>query len=174
MSSRLSQVLLSTTLIVSYAFSQTVPKVAPLPYDPLELATGPTVVPDTPEQRAVLLNLLERARQNSAMHTPGTAPFTLKVSFNSTGGDSHSQGYGEVEETWLNGQTWRWSARLGDYSQLRIFYDAVGAGLQLIQHATSLGAVESTIERRASIPGQEHLPQALLRLSVGIEAVEDL
>ena len=32
--------------------------------------------------------------------------------------------------------------------------DAVCAGLQLIQHATSLGAVESTIERRASIPGQ--------------------
>ena len=52
--------------------------------------------------------------------------------------------------------------------------DAVCAGLQLIRHATSLGAVESTIERRASIPGQEHLPPALLRLSVGIEAVEDL
>lgn len=52
--------------------------------------------------------------------------------------------------------------------------DAVCAGLQLIQHATSLGAVESTIERRASIPGQEHLPPGLLRLSVGIEAVEDL
>jgi cystathionine gamma-synthase len=52
--------------------------------------------------------------------------------------------------------------------------DALCAGLQLIQHATSLGAVESTIERRASIPGQEHLPPALLRLSVGIEAVEDL
>src|SRR5579859_4254432 len=52
--------------------------------------------------------------------------------------------------------------------------DAVCAGLQLIQHATSLGAVESTIERRASNPGQEHLPPALLRLSVGIEAVEDL
>ena len=43
-----------------------------------------------------------------------------------------------------------------------------------MQHATSLGAVESTIERRASIPGQEHLPPALLRLSVGIEAVDDL
>jgi cystathionine gamma-synthase len=52
--------------------------------------------------------------------------------------------------------------------------DAVCSGLQLIQHATSLGAVESTIERRASIPGQEHLPPTLLRLSVGIEAVEDL
>ena len=52
--------------------------------------------------------------------------------------------------------------------------DAVCANLQLIQHATSLGAVESTIERRASVPGQEHLPPTLLRLSVGIEAVEDL
>jgi cystathionine gamma-synthase len=52
--------------------------------------------------------------------------------------------------------------------------DAVCAALRLIQHATSLGAVESTIERRASIPGQEHLPATLLRLSVGIEAVEDL
>lgn len=52
--------------------------------------------------------------------------------------------------------------------------DAVCASLQLIQHATSLGAVESTIERRAGIPGQEHLPATLLRLSVGIEAVEDL
>ena len=104
-------------------FSQAALQVAPLPYDPLELATGPTAVPNTPEQRATVLNLLERARQNSAMHAPGMAPFSLKVSFNSMGRDSHDQGYGEMEETWLNGQTWRWSARLGDYSQLRIFYE---------------------------------------------------
>ncbi len=52
--------------------------------------------------------------------------------------------------------------------------EAVCAGLGLVQHATSLGAVESTIERRAGIPGQEHLPATLLRLSVGIEAVQDL
>jgi cystathionine gamma-synthase len=52
--------------------------------------------------------------------------------------------------------------------------DSVCARVKLIQHATSLGAVESTIERRAGIPGQEHLPPSLLRLSVGIEFVEDL
>jgi cystathionine gamma-synthase len=52
--------------------------------------------------------------------------------------------------------------------------DSVCTGLQLIQHATSLGSVESTIERRAGIPGQEHLPATLLRLSVGIEGAEDL
>jgi len=122
MSIRAPRLVLFILFVAAFSFCQSAPKVAPLPYDPLELATGPTVVPDTPEKRAVLLNLLERARQNSAMHTPGMAPFSIKVSFNSTGGDSHSQGYGELEETWLNGQTWRWSARLGDYSQLRIFY----------------------------------------------------
>jgi len=52
--------------------------------------------------------------------------------------------------------------------------DAVCVALRLIHHATSLGAVESTIERRAAVPGQEHLPPSLLRLSVGIEDVDDL
>lgn len=52
--------------------------------------------------------------------------------------------------------------------------DAVCSGLRLVQHATSLGGVESSIERRAGIPGQDHLPATLLRLSVGIEAVDDL
>lgn len=52
--------------------------------------------------------------------------------------------------------------------------DTVCSAVRLIQHATSLGAVESTIKRRASIPGQEHLPLSLLRLSVGIENVDDI
>ncbi len=52
--------------------------------------------------------------------------------------------------------------------------DAVCQRVQLIRHATSLGAVESTIERRAAIPGQERLPPTLLRLSVGIEDADDL
>lgn len=54
------------------------------------------------------------------------------------------------------------------------FADAVCQNVRLIRHATSLGAVESTIERRAAIPGQEHLPPSLLRLSVGIEDADDL
>ena len=52
--------------------------------------------------------------------------------------------------------------------------NSVCSNLELIQHATSLGAVESTIERRAGIPGQEHLPPSLLRLSVGIENALEL
>jgi cystathionine gamma-synthase len=30
------------------------------------------------------------------------------------------------------------------------------------------------MERRAAIPGQEHIPSSLLRISVGIEDVDDL
>ena len=44
----------------------------------------------------------------------------------------------------------------------------------LVRHATSLGGVESSIERRGGLPGQEHLPPSLVRLSVGCEDVEDL
>lgn len=54
------------------------------------------------------------------------------------------------------------------------FADRVCQQVKLIRHATSLGAVESTIERRAAIPGQEHLPPSLLRLSVGVEDADDL
>ena len=52
--------------------------------------------------------------------------------------------------------------------------DAVCRSLQIIRHATSLGGVESTIERRAAVPGQTHLPPGLLRLSVGCEHIDDL
>jgi cystathionine gamma-synthase len=45
---------------------------------------------------------------------------------------------------------------------------------ELINHATSLGGVESTMERRAVLAGQERIPPSLIRLSVGCESVEDL
>ena len=46
--------------------------------------------------------------------------------------------------------------------------------VRVIRSATSLGGVESTIERRAKLPGQQHLPPGFLRLSVGCEHIEDL
>lgn len=46
--------------------------------------------------------------------------------------------------------------------------------VEVVSSATSLGGVESTIERRAKLPGQEHVPPGLLRLSVGCEHIEDL
>ncbi len=52
--------------------------------------------------------------------------------------------------------------------------DALCRRLRLINSATSLGGVESNIEHRVRKRGQEHLPEGLLRLSVGCEHVEDL
>ena len=48
--------------------------------------------------------------------------------------------------------------------------------VQLISHATSLGGVESLIERRAryDVDAGFGTPPNLLRFSVGIEHVEDL
>jgi len=46
--------------------------------------------------------------------------------------------------------------------------------VELIHHATSLGGVETTMEHRSSITGQERIPPTLIRMSVGCENVEDL
>lgn len=51
---------------------------------------------------------------------------------------------------------------------------AVCETVRLINHATSLGGIESTMERRSVIPGQETIPPTLIRFSVGCENVEDL
>jgi cystathionine gamma-synthase len=52
--------------------------------------------------------------------------------------------------------------------------DAVCAAIRVLVPATSLGGVETTIERRQKYAGDAHVPPGLLRMSVGIEDVEDL
>jgi len=48
-------------------------------------------------------------------------------------------------------------------------------GVRLITHATSLGGVESLVERRRRWPEERpDIPETLIRLSVGIEDVDDL
>lgn len=52
---------------------------------------------------------------------------------------------------------------------------SIAAKLRLITRATSLGGVESLIEHRASVEGADtKTPENLLRLSVGLENVDDL
>jgi len=64
-----------------------------------------------------------------------------------------------------------------------ISFETVGSGerataiceqAEIINHATSLGGIESTMERRAAVAGQETMPPSLIRLSVGCEDIEDL
>jgi cystathionine gamma-synthase len=52
--------------------------------------------------------------------------------------------------------------------------DALCAGVRVAVPATSLGGVETSIERRQKYAGDAHVPPGLLRMSVGIEDVEDL
>ncbi len=48
------------------------------------------------------------------------------------------------------------------------------AATRIWTNATSLGSVESLLERRARWPGDAHLPAGLVRLSVGVEDPDDL
>ncbi len=53
--------------------------------------------------------------------------------------------------------------------------ERVAAATRLWTHSTSLGGVESQVERRRRHPGEpESVPAGLLRLSVGVEDVDDL
>jgi cystathionine gamma-synthase len=53
--------------------------------------------------------------------------------------------------------------------------EQVCAGTRVWVHATSLGGVESTLERRRRHAAEpDVVPDSLIRLSVGIEDVEDL
>jgi cystathionine gamma-synthase len=52
--------------------------------------------------------------------------------------------------------------------------DATVSRVRLATAGTSIGGVETLIERRAKYEGEEQVPPGLLRLSVGIEDVEDI
>jgi cystathionine gamma-synthase len=52
--------------------------------------------------------------------------------------------------------------------------DRVCHAVRLVVHATSLGGVETTMERRHKYPSEMLVPPGLIRLSVGLEDPEDL
>ncbi len=54
--------------------------------------------------------------------------------------------------------------------------EAVCRGVKLVVNATSLGAVETTMERRARYASERAVdtPETLIRLSVGLEHPDDL
>lgn len=52
--------------------------------------------------------------------------------------------------------------------------DKLCEALRLIGHTTSLGGVETTLERRGTWEGEEMTPGSLIRMSVGCENVNDL
>jgi hypothetical protein len=113
------QFLLLVVSLSAAGFCQNPLPVAPIPSNSLELVTGATQVPGTPQERAHALGLVERASQNSDLSTAGGPAYTLKVNFTASGNVQFT-GSGEMEETWLAPYTFRWSARLGDFELTRI------------------------------------------------------
>ena len=110
-------------------------QLVPVPDDPHEFANKPARVLTTAEDRGAFMSILNRAAVSFAFHPRAGAPYSFKVAFTAAGGWS-DQGQGQVEETWANGQQWRWSANLGGYSQLRIFskgiaYDDKQSGMPM-------------------------------------------
>jgi len=108
-------------LLSSLAYSQQATRVAiaPVPSDPHELVSGTIKVLDETDQRATVLGLVERARQNNDLHAPAGHAFDLRVSFEASG-DVAQTGKGQMEELWLEPYKWRWSATFGSYTQTRL------------------------------------------------------
>ena len=105
--------------IAPYAIAQTA-SIAPIPPDPLELVTGQTQIPASPQQRAAVVTLMGNALANHNLHVRGDNPFDIRVSFNAAASTLYPAGQGTLEESWVSGQHWRWTATMGDYSQLQI------------------------------------------------------
>jgi hypothetical protein len=102
-----------------FAAAQVERPLVPVPADTLEMAAGGVQTVETPEQRAAFTILLNRAHDQLNLHGKDNVPFDLKVSFNATG-PLINQGSGEMEEVWMSGLQWRWTAKMGGYSQVRV------------------------------------------------------
>lgn len=112
---------------------------------------------------------MERAQQNALILAERLADHRLVTTVRYPGLESHPDH--ELARRSLDGPGALLSFELVGSA---VSTDVRLSKLQLIHRATSLGAVESCIERRAKLTGQEHLPPTLCRLSVGVEHVEDL
>ena len=133
--------------------------VAPVPPDPLELVTGPTQVPATPAERGALVQLLLNATEKYAMHERNGPAHVLQISFNATSSTLYPGGAGQLRETWISGQNWRWDGALGNYSLLRIssnaaIYDQTPGNAIPLRFKMLVNAIFNPIEtapRRATL-----------------------
>ena len=96
---------------------------AGVPPDRLELVTGRTEIPQGPQQRGAVVSLLENTLANHNLHLRGNHPYDLQVTFTAAASTLYPAGSGTLEESWVSGQHWRWTAALGGYSQLQIGSD---------------------------------------------------
>ncbi len=80
---------------------------------------------ETVQQRAAATTLLMQASDHYAMHAKGTPAHVLQMSFNTTASTLYPAATGQLTETWISGQNWRWDGSLGNYALLRISSNGV-------------------------------------------------
>ena len=91
-------------------FGQNMPTIAPVPSDPLELATSQIQAANTPESREAALQLLARARSHFALRSTGQA-YELKVNFTVDSlGKTNYDGAWEMEDLFAPRRGHRWTA----------------------------------------------------------------
>ena len=101
-------------------FAQNAPGTAPIPTDPLEIATGQIRYPGGRAKRAAVLRLLGRARDNYGLRSAGRG-YDLRVSFTvNSGGQTAYDGDWEMEDLFDPKQGLRWTAKTANYSITRI------------------------------------------------------
>jgi hypothetical protein len=124
-------------LIPSMGLAQGILPPVPLqllpPNDPLEPVTGEVQQVTTAEQRAALRILTMRASSQYQMHAKDTPAHILQIAFTATASTSFPAAAGQLRETWISGQNWRWDATLGAYSLLRISSNGVAYDQQAIR-----------------------------------------
>ncbi len=133
--------LFSAALLLPLALlAQATVETAPVPNDPLELATGEIQVVGTPEGRAPILNLLNHARDNYLLKAAGLG-YDIKVSFTAkSGGVTQYDGAWQMEEMFVPGLGFRWTARTDNYTTTQIrsknlsYGDAPGSSYPLVLH----------------------------------------
>jgi hypothetical protein len=118
-SSRFRAVLLSAVVTSFLGGAQALSQMAPVPPDPSELVRGLAEPITNGHQRSAAIDLLERARWNYNLHGDGGAPYTMKVSFTSSG-QAALEGSGTMEETWIGHSSWKWGAAFAGTTQARL------------------------------------------------------
>jgi hypothetical protein len=93
------------------AFGQNAPRIAPVPGDPLEMATGQIQTAERPASREAALQLLARARSSYALRSAGHG-YDVKVTFTTdSGGLTDYDGAWEMEDLFDAQQGLRWTAK---------------------------------------------------------------
>ncbi len=147
------------------ALGQNAPRLAPIPGDPLELATGEIQVADSPASREAVLQLLDRARNSYALQSADRG-FDLKVTFTvNSGSETAYDGAWEMEDIFDPQRGLRWTAKAAaGYTTTRIssndmFYEEGTAG------AIPLRLHEARAALFGPIPSSGNADRDLIRTS---------